>query len=187
MSRKSIQLGLMEEALQVSALSKVSLSYQQALRSGETADGSPPPIERQLELSWGAGFVDGEGCISAVWQRFKKQGRPPTMRVRFYVTQNCLESLQHLARILDGEKKIYSNARHISNNRQVYTLALDGRRAVAAVALLQPYLIRKKYQADYLLAAVERCWLGHRPGPKGYPAHVWTAREQLVKKLQRLK
>lgn len=187
MRRKFTYPAVVEHYLPPSSLSKVSASYQKALRAGQTPDGSPVPISRQLELSWCGGFVDGEGCISAVWQRFAKIGRRPTMRIRMYLTQNCLQSLQQLARILGGEDKIYSITRYVENNKPMYTLALDGARAVAAVAKLQPYLIRKKYEADYLLAAVERCWLGHRPGPKGYPAHVWAAREQLVKKLQRLK
>ena len=167
-------------------LGKADHSYTSCLPD-LLAPKEPICVSRAMELSWCAGFVDGEGCISVVWQRYNRSDRRPTIRIRFELAQNHLPSLQRVARILGGDDKIYPMKHRMSYNKPMYALSMDGARALSAVAQLQPYLIRKKYEADFLLASVERCWLGNHPGPKGYPAHVWAAREQLVKKLQRLK
>lgn len=169
----------------LSGIGKADASYMASVRNLTKTESLSPTAA--IALSWCAGFVDGEGCISAVWQRFHKTGRRPTVRIRLDVGQNDLEVLQHLQTALGEKERIYKGARGAGQNSQPYVFTLDGARAVAAVAKLSPFLVRKKPEADFLLAAIERCWLGNRPGPRGYPEHVWKAREQLVKKLQRLK
>ena len=167
------------------SFSRVAPDYSASLASAIDPDTMTRAELR--DYAWAAGMTDGEGCISAVWQRFHESGRRPTMRVRFMMGQNDLHCLQRLQSILGCKDKIYRVKRRAVENRQLYSFILDGAHALAAIAKLAPFLVRKKPEADYLLSAVERCWLGNRPGPAGFPEHVWTSRDQLVKKLQRLK
>lgn len=144
-------------------------------------------LPSSLKLAWAAGFVDGEGCVSVVWQRFNTSNRRATMRIRLDVVQNDLQVLQHLQLILDEKSHINKLKRRVAHNRQIYTLGFDGAHALAAIAKLAPFLYRKKQQVEVLLAAIEPCWFGIHPGRGGYPLYVWDARERLVKKLQKLK
>lgn len=137
------------------------------------------------DLAWAAGFVDGEGCISVVEQQ--KPNQRSTHRVRFQVVQNSLPVLEHLNGVLGRIGRIYSLRRTAEHNRQLYTLILDGWKAVAVVAYLAPYLVRKKHEAEVLLDSLAECWFGIHPGPDGFPQHVRASRRRLEKKLQKLK
>jgi hypothetical protein len=138
-----------------------------------------------VDLAWAAGFVDGEGCISVVEQL--KPNQRSTHRVRFQVAQNNLPVLEHLNAVLGGMGRIYSMRRTAAHNRQMYMLLLDGWKAVAVVAKLAPYLVRKKQEAEVLLEGLSECWFGIYSGPTGFPEHVYAARRRLERKLQKLK
>jgi hypothetical protein len=140
-----------------------------------------------LDLAWAAGFADGEACISVVWQRYNFSPRRATVRIRLQIVQNHLPVLIRLKNILDVKSTIHEMKRLVGHNRQIYTLNIDGENALCAILKLLPYLFRKKEEADVLIAAIGPCYFGVRPGRHGYPEHVWTAREKLVKKLQKLK
>lgn len=144
-------------------------------------------LPSSLKLAWAGGFVDGEGCVSVVWQRFNRSSRRATMRIRLDVAQNDLQVLEHLQSILNEQSHINKVKRRVAHNRQMYSLGFDGAHALAAIAKISPFLCRKKQQAEVLMAAIEPCWFGIRPGRGGYPPYVWDARERLVKKLQKLK
>lgn len=148
-------------------------------------DRSLDPGSLSVDLAWAAGFVDGEGCISVVEQL--KPNRRSTHRVRFQVAQNNLPVIEHLNTILGGMGRIYSMRRTAEHNRQMYTLLVDGWKAVAVVARLAPYLVRKRQEAEVLLEGLPECWFGIYSGPAGFPDHVHAARRRLEKKLQKLK
>jgi hypothetical protein len=145
------------------------------------------PSANEIELAWAAGFLDGEGCISVVWQRFHLTKRRATVRIRLQIVQNNLQVLKRLNKILGEKCCLHEMKRLLGHNRQIYTLNIDGENALNAIIKVYPYLFRKKEEAEVLIAAIKSCWFGIRPGRCGYPDHVWSARERLVSKLQALK
>ncbi len=140
-----------------------------------------------LDLAWAAGFTDGEGCISAVWQKYQPPRRP-SLRVRFSIAQNDRQVLEHLQRIISAPTgAIYAVQRTLEQNRQGYVLAYDGPGALFAIERLRPFLVRKRLEADACMELKIAGRLGVRPGPKGFPPSVVKAREFWFKKLQALK
>ena len=146
--------------------------------------------------AWAAGFVDGEGCIHLAKQRFKRRRCPrtrkwlrrrPTFRLRLSCTQNDYQVLAHLQSVLGPRGRIYACKRQNTSNRRTYTLNYDGDHALAAIKKVRPYLLRKDAEADVAIQYESSGWMGVHPGPKGYPEHVWAAREWAYRKLQKLK
>lgn len=144
-------------------------------------------LATENDLAWAAGFLDGEACLSCVWQRYTLPNRRPTVRIRLSITQNDLSVLEKLKDILDESCIIQHTKRQRNHSRQVYVLSLDGIHALKAIIKVFPFLFRKKAEAKVLIESVKDCWFGVRPGKKGYPQHVWDARSSLVEKLQNLK
>ncbi len=142
---------------------------------------------RIADLAWSAGFVDGEGCISAVRQTYKDPSRRACFRFRLQVAQNDLASLQRLQKILGVRSNIAQVKWNTAQNRPIYSLIVDGRHVIGALLMLEPFLFRKKFQARACFDLWEKGWMGVHPGPKGIPEHIWEVRESYFKRLQRMK
>lgn len=142
--------------------------------------------ERIAELGWAAGFVDGEGCITAVRQKYKNP-KHRGIRLRMHIGQNDLASLQHLQRILDVKSYINQVKWNSTQTRPVYALSIDGRHALEALYILEPFLYRKKHQARACFELWEHGKMDERPGRRGVSPKVWAIREYYLKRLQRMK
>jgi len=122
-------------------------------------------------------------------QRYKC-GRKPTTRLVCSVTQNCRELLEH---VRDGfgdlgiNGRIYSVKRRPFHTKQVYVLNYDGKRAMALIALITPYLIRKRAEALTAWTYWVEGRVGARFGPKGMPPELRAIRERLYLKMRSLK
>lgn len=159
-------------------------------------DRSPAlvPIEAALEhspariaeLGWAAGFVDGEGCITAVRQKYKDP-KHRGIRLRMHVGQNDLASLQHLQKILGVKSYINEVKWNPTQTKPVYSLNIDGRHALEALYKLEPFLYRKKHQARVCFQLWEHGRMDDRPGRRGVSPEVWAIREYYLKRLQRMK
>lgn len=147
---------------------------------------SDPP-DRLADLAWAAGFVDGEGCISIVKQTFKDPKRRPIYRVRVQVAQSDLGVLKKLQKILGVQSSIAEIKWRSDQNEWAYSLIIDGRHAMGALLLLEPFLRRKKHQARACFDFWEQCQMGVHPGPRGMPEDVWKTREEYFKRLKRMK
>lgn len=142
--------------------------------------------ERIAELGWAAGFVDGEGCISAVRQKYKNP-KYRAIRLRMQVGQNDLASLQRLKNILGVKCHINQVKWNATQTRPIYTLNVDGRHALEALYMLEPFLYRKKHQARTCFELWEHGRMDERPGRRGVSEEVWEIREYYLKRLQRMK
>ena len=106
----------------------------------------------EVALSYCAGFIDGEGCISIV----KTDQRKKSNNVEYYYSRgfrlflnmsitDSTKSLDYLVGALGG--KTYVHARKTNMNRQVFSWYCDGNRALTAIKKILPYLIIKKQEA----------------------------------------
>ncbi len=100
----------------------------------------------QLQLAWAAGFLDGEGCVRIARRRTK---RNPTYSLEVTVSQNCIRTLDHLKQVLGvpcGGSLIHKGTGRVRSN--VYYLTYRSRNALEVLRLLQPFLVRKRREAE---------------------------------------
>jgi hypothetical protein len=111
-----------------------------------TASDIAGPRPTDPDLSYIAGFLDGEGCFS--WKTGNKeyQGAP-----RIDCSNTYLPILDTIRRRFGGS--IYKRKPPEDNCRQVWQWTATGPNARGAIRLLLPYLIEKAEQARLLLAA----------------------------------
>lgn len=77
--------------------------------------------------------------------------------------------------------------RTVDHNRQVYDLRYDGRHALAALRLMEPFLVRKKTEAQTAFAFYAEASMGVHPRSSSYALEVWVIRERYFKKMKKLK
>lgn len=119
--------------------------------------------------AWAAGFADGEGCIHIARQTYKPDaGRSTTYRLRFCITQNNREVLEHFLKGLGIHGRIYATRRTAGQNRQAYTLNYDGRHALALVSKLALLLVRERAEANVPCGFGTKDWPGRALGGKAY-------------------
>jgi hypothetical protein len=140
----------------------------------------------ELALAWVAGFLDGDGSISAYENRGHDR-RNPTIRIRVTVVQNDYGTLDSVRSILAVPARIYAVRRQPCHNRQVWMLVYDGRHALAVIGLVLPHLRRKRAEALVCQQLEAEGNLSLRPGPNGLPPEVVQIRQRLVRKLKRMK
>lgn len=142
--------------------------------------------QRIADLAWSAGFIDGDGCISAVLQRHRDR-KTCGLRIRLCVVQNDHHTLHHLQRVLGIPGHLHAVKRQPSQNRTVYQLQYDQKHAIAVLKQIRPYLIRKGPEADVCMQLFIDGWLDRLPGRDGFPLHVIEARTKGAARLRRMK
>ncbi len=141
--------------------------------------------ERNVDLAYAGGFIDGEAYIGLV--RCRNKNRPhPHYRLNLSVTQNDLHTLAQVRAILNAGGKIYRVKRTLAHNRQVWVLVYDGRHAHAAIERVLPYLRRKHHIAAMCLQAWVIGKLDKHSGPKGWPESLWKTRAALCRKIRKM-
>jgi hypothetical protein len=142
------------------------------------------------KLAWAAGFIDGEGCIHIMKQKYFSGERGEVKYshiLRVNIAQNNLEVLEHLREVLGLHANIHKLKRTIGTNRQGYTLNYGSSHAYELVKLIKPYLVRKLPEAEAALAFWKEGKLDMRTGRKSLPQKIWDIRERWYRKLQRMK
>ena len=149
----------------------------------------PATAQQPFYIAYGAAIIEGEGCLSIVMQRYKC-GRKPTTRLVCSVTQNSKELLEH---VRDGfgrfgiDGRIYRVKRRPFHTKQVYVLNYDGKKAMALIALITPYLIRKRAEALTAWTYWVEGRVGARFGRSGMPPEIRAIRERLYLRMRSLK
>ena len=142
--------------------------------------------KQPFSLAWAGGFVDGEGCISIVRQTYTC-GRKETMRLVCSITQNNRKVLEHLRDGAGIDGRIYKVKHRSFHTKPVFVLNFDGKKAMAFIALLTPYLIRKRAEALTAWAYWVEGRVGARFGRNGMPPELRAIRERLYLKMRSLK
>lgn len=140
-------------------------------------------VQRQLDLAWAAGFLDGEGCFT-----LSKQSGPthPSQRaLHVSASQTRREPLDKLQGLFGG--KVKEHSRTTEKGTVIWVWILGQRSSVVQEFIPQvlPYLVVKKREAEILLefAATVR----FRGRPKAGVDHLNPAevaiREALISEL----
>jgi len=146
-------------------------------------------MNERLNIAWVAGFIDGEGCICILKQKYLSSDGAQKVyyRLSVSISQNNLEVLQRVKEVSGIHGNIFAKKRTIKTNRQCYTLNYDSKHALSFIRALKPFLVRKRAEVD----AIEQFWLQgrmeERTGRKPVKADVLAIRESWYKKLQRMK
>lgn len=139
----------------------------------------------QTDLAYSASAVDCEGyCGSVVYKLGHR--RYPGYRLNVAVSQNDPVMLQAVQHRIGARGAIYEVRRNLRHNRQCYTLTYSGVHALAALAPVYPYLIRKKEIAMMMLKFFIDARLWVHPGPQGTPSEIHKRRMKYHQKLKRM-
>jgi len=163
-----------------------SADDEESISLAAGATSLPANLTHLLNLNWCAGFYDGDGCGTISKQQLPGR-KHPTYRLRLYVVQNCHATLRHFQSVIDESCCFTQVTRRMDHNKQVYVLAYEGRHALAVLNKLEPYLIRKRIEAQAAIQFWALARMGTYSGPNGFPPEVWQEREYWYRKLQRLK
>lgn len=146
-------------------------------------------MKQMLNIAWAAGFIDGEGCICILKQKYLSSdgGQKVYYRLSVSISQNNLEVLQRVKEVSGEHGNIFARKRTIQTNRQCYTLNYDSKHALNLIRTLKPFLIRKRAEVD----AIEQFWqegrMEERTGRKPVKDEILAVRESWYRKLQRMK
>lgn len=168
-------------------MNKLNMTSASSFATAQAIPGKVVLAKPPFTLAWAAGFVDGEGCISIVKQRYQDPRRKVSYRLCLSITQNNLEVLEHLRDGLGRTDCIYKAKRLPQHNRQIYTLNFTGKAALAVIIALHPYLVRKQPEAQTAMDYWRHGECGKHPGPRGWSASVNAFRESCFKKMKALK
>jgi hypothetical protein len=141
---------------------------------------------REAQLGWAAGFLDGEGCIHIVRQRYRT-ARADTYRLAVQVGQNDLDALEYFRAVVGIDAPIYEVKLSENHRRQCYTLNYSGKRALQLIMMLTPYLRRKRREAQAAQAFWNDGRVGQTHGGKPVDPTLVAIRAHYFDLLKRLK
>jgi len=109
------------------------------------------PMPMRMEVSWAAGFFDGEGYVGV--RRDKRAGRNPTLQIG--IEQVRLEPLVRFAKAVQWDGNILLRPTKRAPERQkIHRLIMGHEDTVQTMMFLWPYLCEPK-QEQFLKAAKE--------------------------------
>lgn len=139
------------------------------------------------DLAWAAGFVDGEGCIRIHKQVPKCGVNPnPIYSLEVTISQNRLETLQHLKDKLDTDSSIYVCPTKGKVRRAVFALTYRCTRARVILKILSPYLVRKKEEAALGIEFSDHISIARMGRRRHSPAEM-ALREEYFQRMKALK
>lgn len=109
----------------------------------------------ELQLAYLAGFVDGEGHITALKTKSKRVDWNDSYSPDFGLTNTNREILEHV-RKLTGFGNIKSKSKGKPNWKPAWELDFDAIETQILLERLLPYLIVKKRQAELLLELMNK-------------------------------
>ena len=116
---------------------------------------------RDIDASWLACFVDGEGSLMLVRDvRPRNQGGYHYSPV-ISASNTCLDLVEHCVELAGGYLVRVSR---LPPKKTAYYWRLKGRAVARTLEAIYPYLIAKRQQADILLAVRRDMVNGCRPG-----------------------
>ena len=129
----------------------------------------------KLNLSYIAGYFDGEGCIYA-----------DSHGIRVFITNTYLPMLEAINEYFGGIGKIVVKKRYERDvaNKECYILTFWSGRAETVLKELEPYLVEKRPQA--ILALAIRMTMG-RKGRSHPPSVIYDYRDWLGKQMMEMK
>ncbi len=139
------------------------------------------------DLAWAAGFVDGEGCIHIVRQRYKGQSRADSYNLAVHIGQNHRQTLQDFCIAVGIPAVIHPLRKTQKLRRQMFSLNFSGRKALELLARIEPHLRRKRREAQAAMEFWTAGGMGVRRGRVPLPRELIATRERYWQLLKDLK
>jgi len=138
-----------------------------------------------VTLAYAAGFLDGEGTITANY-RVSPKTATPALHYRVMVFNTNREILEWFRDTFGGRTSLYGSPRH-EHHKQVYSWWVSSQEAASVLRLLLPYLRIKRRQAELVLqmADLRYEYVKGKRGRQVTPA-ILEARRGLVEEIVRL-
>ncbi len=148
-------------------------------------------ISREVDKAWLAGFLDGEGCITAWFYTCKPPRRGLQFVVRVHFSNNDAIIIRKSSEILSSMQIGYCYQLQKRKNEKHNTgivLTVNGKgRIKKLLNNLMPYLTGKKEQAEIMLKVIDRREEMTRPRKKGKYLTDDVILVSLVKDLRKAK
>ncbi len=139
-----------------------------------------------LDLSYLAGFIDGEGCffIGHHVNVSKCTGnRYPNYHCTLKISNNCMEVLEWILQKFGGRITKYNKNRMEGRNSYTFDIYMTGNLLTDITEMLIPYLIVKKPHAKVMLDMRKTFSRTGSCGPVKQPPHILDHRATLRKKM----
>jgi hypothetical protein len=132
---------------------------------------------RRITPQWLAGFVDGEGSITA---GLNSHGQG---RIRLIIAQHDAELLFVIMTIFPG-----ANGPHLGPSKRCYTIEYCGKAVIPVLESIKPFLVLKRRQAEIALEFAKTIVDFHRKGnsERVLTEEVNTQRARMIEELQKL-
>lgn len=145
--------------------------------------------ERDIDLAWAGGLLDGEECITIQFTPASSRAdlKNDQYRAVVKITMGCRLTIERVCAIV-GCGKVYAHPGGQRTNSHFDWLC-QARQAEQAIRVLRPYLFTKAQEADVLL---EFCDLSNAPqggkgGTKEVPEELQRRRQELYQRIRHLK
>lgn len=139
---------------------------------------SHPTTQRDLDLAWAAGFIDGEGCILVTrGSQRHNGGRSYGARERYYLEMSaCQTSVEPLLKLKGLFGGSISEHHTQGNQRRAWRWTAAAACVSRTCRELLPYLVVKRQQAE--IALLFQATIQRRANA-GLPKHVLEERRRL--------
>jgi len=111
---------------------------------------------KDQELAWLAGFVDGEGCISAYIEKSRLNKSKKVLDCRIKIVNSDMRAIKRISEIYVNNKIGFYYAVNSYKFCAVEIIVSGRGRITKLLNLLIPHLVIKKNQAEFLLALYKR-------------------------------
>lgn len=138
-----------------------------------------------LDLSWAAGFFDGEGCVY-IQHHQGLTGHQDHFELALEISSISLTALEKFQSVFAlGKIRILHEAGHKENWRRAYRYRLSSVKASNVLKALLPYLTTKKLEA--LVASDSLLAWGYSSRFTGLPTEITEHRREASVRLKQLK
>lgn len=143
---------------------------------------------KETDISWAAGFFDGEGTIQVIGKGYRRNPHDVTVHLQYQlviaVTQKDFRPIQKLIEMFGGTLFVH---KHPYKGYQLHRWTCVANVARAALEAMLPFLVYKNEQAKVALEFQDHVnlWRGKK-GMKTLPTEVWQRRLEYKQRISSL-
>jgi len=144
-------------------------------------------IYNSLFRNWLAGFIDGEGCITATYNKYLLNNYYPSITPHFILGNTDKKIMYYLGNLFQIKIK---EKQRFKKHKILYEMRCESKKAVNILKLVYPYLRLKKKQAKLCLELYKTINYFRKTNKKGQfkklDKRTFKKRVLLYKKLRKL-
>lgn len=136
-----------------------------------------------IDLSYIAGFVDGEGCITIIKTEARREQKTPEYKPYVHIANTDKKVLELIQKEIGGRLNKVTSKQHTKNNqwKQSYCLTWSNQKAFKVCKQLHKYLVTKRKDAEIVMEYYSKQPKRLSPTSK----EELLRRDNLIKRLRR--